>query len=64
MPAFDLDTVAAMGAALDEVCQQLPLSSLTMRTHVASRILERAREGEVDLEDLVEAGYLAILNAQ
>lgn len=61
MANFSSDTVTAMRAALDEVCQQMPLSSTSLRTQVASRILERAKQGNADFEDFKEAGYLAVL---
>lgn len=61
MSRYDFKTVTAMRAALEEVCQQMPLSATSLRTHVASRILERARDGEADFEDFKEVGYLAVL---
>ena len=51
-----------MRAALEDVCQQMPLSATALRTHIASRMLERASQGEADFEDFREVGYLAVLD--
>ena len=62
MKQFDTETVTAMRAALDEVCQHVPASATSARTVVASRILQRASEGSTDYEDFRDAGRRAVLD--
>jgi len=62
MKQFDSNTVTAMRTALDEVCRHVPLSATSARTIVATRILQRASEGEACYDDFRDVGRRAILD--
>jgi hypothetical protein len=57
---FDSATTSLLKAVLDEVCAQIPPSDTSLRTHVASKILECARNGECSIEELQNAGQRAL----
>lgn len=60
--AFDPKLAAAMKFALDEVCRNLPAryNDHDCRSFVATKIIERARSGEKDPENLVGAARAAV----
>jgi hypothetical protein len=60
MAQLDSKTVSALRTVLDDVCGHLPVSSITARTFVASRILECAKTGEQTFEELRQAGLEAL----
>jgi hypothetical protein len=61
MRQFSTETVAAMRAALDEVCSHIPRHSTDARAFVASKILECASRGEETYIGLLEAGRRAVI---
>jgi hypothetical protein len=63
MTQLDHQIISALRTVLDDVCGHLPLSSITARTFVASKILECARDGQQTYEDLKEAGLVALKSA-
>jgi hypothetical protein len=62
MKQYDDQTVAAMRAALEEVCAHVPISATSARTIVASGILKRASKGDATFDDFRNAGRRAILD--
>jgi len=62
MNQFDQTTVAAMRAALEEVCRHIPEKSIGARTFVATRILESAHGGEKSIDGLLRAGRRAVID--
>jgi hypothetical protein len=60
MAQLDSKTVSALRTVLDDVCSHLPLSSISARTFVASRILERAKTGDQTFDELKQAGLEAL----
>ena len=60
---FDAATTALLRSVLDEVCRNVATGETGMRTHVASKILEAARQGEVAPERLREVGRDALSRA-
>lgn len=60
---FDAATTALLRSILDEVCRNVASGETGMRTHVASKILEAARHGEVAPERLREVGREALSRA-
>lgn len=57
---FSAETTAILRAVLEEVCEDIPLSETGARTHVASKILEAAGEGQLSTEALKAAGRRAL----
>jgi hypothetical protein len=62
MNKFDSKTIVAMRAVLEEVCSHIPPNSTTVRTFIASRILECASGGEETYDGLSAAGRRAALD--
>ena len=60
---FDTVTTALLRAVLDEVCESVSHREMGARTHVASKILEAATNGEVSPEGLGQVGRDAVLRA-
>jgi len=55
-PAFDPDTIAAMGAAFDDVCRALAADRRDLASRlIARRIIELAHDGEHDRARLCRA---------
>jgi hypothetical protein len=61
MSQFSTETVRSMRNALAEVCSHIPQGSTDVRTFVASRILERASQGEETYDGLLKAGRRAVI---
>ena len=57
MTQLDANTISALRSVLDEVCSHLPPDSNSLRTLVASKILECARAGEQTYDDLRQAAF-------
>jgi hypothetical protein len=62
-PMFDPATTALLRAVLDEVCEDVSRYETGARTHVASRILEAATNGDTSPERLKEVGREALHDA-
>lgn len=62
-PMFDLAMTALLRAVLDEVCEDISRYETGARTHVASRILEAATNGDTSPERLKEVGREALHGA-
>jgi hypothetical protein len=60
MTQLDSTVISALRTVLDDVCSHLPLSSVSLRTEVASRILQCAHGGEQTYDELREAGLQAL----
>ncbi|PWT90821.1 hypothetical protein ACRQ5Q_31440 [Bradyrhizobium sp. PMVTL-01] len=60
---FDTATTALLRAVLDEVCEEVSQREIGTRTHVASKILEAAKRGEVRPEGLRQIGRDALSHA-
>jgi hypothetical protein len=60
MTQLDSTVISAMRTVLDDVCSHLPLSSTSIRTDVASRILQCAHGGEQTYDELKQAGLRAL----
>jgi hypothetical protein len=60
---FDTETTALLRAVLDEVCESLSQRETGVRIHVASKILEAARRGELSTEGLRQVGQDALSHA-
>ncbi|MGY8634579.1 hypothetical protein RAD15_19055 [Bradyrhizobium sp. 14AA] len=60
---FDTATTALLRAVLDEVCEDVSQREIGARTHVASKILEAAKRGEVCPEGLRQIGRDALSHA-
>lgn len=60
MTHLDSIVISALRNVLDDVCSHLPLSSITTRTEVASRILECARGGGHTYDELKTAAEAAL----
>ncbi|QOG19153.1 hypothetical protein [Bradyrhizobium sp. SEMIA] len=60
---FDRATTALLRAVFDEVCESLSQREIGARTHVASKILEAATNGELSPEDLRQVGRKALSHA-
>lgn len=60
---FDSETTAILRAILDEVCQSVSRFETGTRTHVASMILEAARQGETTPDSLKQIGRKALGDA-
>jgi len=61
MSQFSTETVAAMRAALAEVCSHIPEQSTDARVFIASKILECAYQGEKTYDALLHAGRRAVI---
>ncbi|WP_246773861.1 hypothetical protein [Bradyrhizobium diazoefficiens] len=57
---FDMETTALLRAVLEEVCENIPVSETGARTHVASKLLEAAAQGQVSTDVLRTAGRKAL----
>jgi hypothetical protein len=60
MTQLDSTVISALRTVLDDVCSHLPLSSVSLRTDIASRILQCAHGGEQTYDELREAGLQAL----
>lgn len=60
---FDTATTALLRTVLDEVCADVSRYETGARTHVASTILEAARQGMRSPDDLKAAGRQALTRA-
>lgn len=60
---FDSQTTALLRAVLDDVCQTVSRFETGTRTHVATRILEAARQGETTADSLKQIGRKALGDA-
>jgi hypothetical protein len=54
------ETAAILRTVLDEVCAQVPSFDVTIRTNVASRLLEAVEQGRCSLADLRAIGKEAL----
>ncbi|TKV71659.1 hypothetical protein FDV58_39270 [Bradyrhizobium elkanii] len=57
---FDADTTALLRAVLEEVCENISVYETCARTHVASKILEAASNGQLSIDELKSAGQQAL----
>ncbi|WFU75501.1 hypothetical protein QA642_16560 [Bradyrhizobium sp. CB2312] len=57
---FSAETTAVLRAVLEEVCENIPVSEIGARTHVASKILEAAAQGHVSTDALRTVGHKAL----
>jgi hypothetical protein len=57
---FDSATTKLLRVVLDEVCSGISLSEISLRTHVASKLLECAQKGESSIEELQRVGRQAL----
>ena len=57
---FDAQTTALLRTVLDEVCLGISRQETGVRAHVASQILEAARQGELTVDGLRQAGSKAL----
>jgi hypothetical protein len=60
----DPETTALLRAVLDELCAGVSPYDASIRTDVASRLLETARQGGSSIDDLREAGRQVLLQPQ
>ena len=60
---FDPVTTALLRAVFDEVCEDVSRYETETRTHVASRILEAATNGDSSPESLRQVGREALHGA-
>lgn len=60
---FDSETTAILCAVLHDVCQSVSRCETGTRTHVATRILEAARQGETTPYSLTQIGRKALVDA-
>jgi hypothetical protein len=60
---FDAQTTALLRAVHDDVCQTVSRYEIGTRTHVATKILEAARQGETTLEILKQVGHKALTDS-
>ena len=60
---FDSATAAVLRAVLDEVCEHVSGHEIGVRTHVASKILEAATQGETSPDSLKQVGRRALSDA-
>jgi hypothetical protein len=56
----DAETAALLRTVLNELCAGVPPFDACTRTNVASRLLEVARQGKPSIDDLREAGRVAL----
>lgn len=57
---FSAETTALLRAVLEEICQDIPVSETGARTHVASKILEAAAQGQLSTDALRAVGRRAL----
>ncbi|UWU77850.1 hypothetical protein N2603_05105 [Bradyrhizobium huanghuaihaiense] len=57
---FSAETTALLRAVHEEVCQDIPVSEVGARTHVASKILEAAAQGQLSTDALRTAARKAL----
>lgn len=57
---FDSVMTALLSAVLEEVCENIPINETGARTHVASKILEAAAQGQLSTDALRTAGRKAL----
>lgn len=57
---FDADTTALLRAVLEEVCENISIYETGARTHVASKILEAASNGQLSIDELKAEGQKAL----
>jgi hypothetical protein len=60
---FDAQTTALLRSVLDEVCDGISRYETGVRAHVASQILEAARQGEITIDGLRQVGIKALTRA-
>ena len=60
---FDTDTTALLRTVLEEVCESISRREIGARTHVASKLMEAATKGQTSLDDLKQAGSMALSEA-
>ena len=60
---FDPATTALLRAVLDEVCEEVSRYEIGARTHVASKILKAATDGNTSPESLKRVGRHALHDA-
>ena len=60
---FDAATTALLRAVLDEVCENVSRYETGARTHVASKILQAATNGDTTPDRLKEVGREALSGA-
>jgi hypothetical protein len=56
----DSKTAAILRIVLDEVCAQVPSFDASIRTNVASKLLEAVEQGRCSLDDLRQVGTGAL----
>lgn len=56
----DAETAAMLRAVLDELCSHVPAADASTRTNVASHLLAIVQQGTPSLDDLRQAGMLAL----
>ncbi|WPM83804.1 hypothetical protein ML401_39110 (plasmid) [Bradyrhizobium sp. 62B] len=59
-PVLDPTTSILLRAVLDEVCQEVSLSEIGLRAHVASKLIEAATNGETTAEGLRQVALDAL----
>jgi hypothetical protein len=59
---FGSETTALLRSVLDEVCADVGRYENGTRTFVASRLLQTAAEGTLELDELKDAGRSALKN--
>jgi hypothetical protein len=57
----DRQKVAVLRAVLDEVCKSMPITATAVRAHVASKLLDVARQGDCSVDVLQEAARRALI---
>lgn len=60
---LDATTTALLRAVLEDVCEGLPRSETGARAHVASKILDAAKRGEITADRLRQVGIEALRSA-
>jgi hypothetical protein len=60
---FDAGTTALLRSIFDETCAGVSLQETGVRTHVASKILEAATQGEISADRLRQVGREALTAA-
>nr|WP_249803246.1 hypothetical protein [Bradyrhizobium sp. 35] len=60
---LDATTTALLRAVLEQVCESLPCSETGTRAHVASKILDAAKTGEITADRLRQVGMEALRSA-
>jgi len=60
---FDAKTTALLRTVLDQVCEGVSYYETGVRTHVASKLLEAASNGENSIDGLRKVGREALTSA-